>query len=465
MSAISVWLGSKTFNHCFFVLPAALYFIWQQRGAVLAQPPGISLIGAGAVAACLVLITIGQVAYVNAFQHLGVFALLPGMALFLFGWKVIRQIWFPLLFILFCVPLGEELVPKFQEITADISIFMLQLINVPVYRDGLYIAVPNGQFVVAEACSGIRFFIACIVLGTVFAYMNFVSRWRAIAFTLFSVILPIIANGIRAFGIIYIGHISNMKHAVGADHLVYGWFFFALVIGVLFVVGYFFSDGQRVWQNELVQVNKKWHSHHSYKTIMLAVSPLLLIVLLMFVQSQQSKQTSFDLREVSQSALSSQQLEHEIWTPRYNGADRYYLQDEPTTGIKIYKALYQKNELRKELISWENRLYDIAAWSLNGKSTHEVEKVAAIEILELTSAAGQHRLLAYWYAVPHLNTANSLYVKLQQAVNTLSLQPSGGALLAISMDYAGSSEPALKRMRQILDTNAERWIDELPFQH
>ena len=54
--------------------------------------------------------------------------------------------------------------------------------------------------------------------------------------------LPIIANGLRAYMIVMIGHLSGMKLAVGVDDLIYGWVFFGLVMLLLFWVGSFWRE-------------------------------------------------------------------------------------------------------------------------------------------------------------------------------------------------------------------------------
>src|SRR5690606_13408743 len=101
LSAASVWITNDTFNHCFLVLPGALYAIWQQRGALLASRPRYSVLGALLMRGCLAVFSIGSAAYIDVLQHLAVFALLPSMVLMLFGIRVTSKIALPLLFILF----------------------------------------------------------------------------------------------------------------------------------------------------------------------------------------------------------------------------------------------------------------------------------------------------------------------------------------------------------------------------
>ena len=49
-----------------------------------------------------------------------------------------------------------------------------------------------------------------------------------------SILVPIVANWLRAYMIVMIGHLSNNKLAVGVDHIIYGWVFFGIVMLLLF---------------------------------------------------------------------------------------------------------------------------------------------------------------------------------------------------------------------------------------
>ena len=99
------------------------------------------------------------------------------------------------------------------------------------------LSIPRGDFEVAKACSGIRYLIASVSLGTFYAYLTYQSWGRRLLFVSMAIALPILANGLRAYGIVMIAHFTNMKHAVGVDHLIYGWLFFGVLMFVLFWVG------------------------------------------------------------------------------------------------------------------------------------------------------------------------------------------------------------------------------------
>ena len=85
------------------------------------------------------------------------------------GLEVARTIAFPLAFTLMAVPIGEFLLPNLMNQTADFTVAALRLTGVPVYREGLYFTVPTGRWSVVEACSGLRYLIASLTLGLLFA--------------------------------------------------------------------------------------------------------------------------------------------------------------------------------------------------------------------------------------------------------------------------------------------------------
>ena len=161
-------------------------------------------------------------------------------------WRSVRaSVWLllaPLLFLFFLVPSGAFLVPTLQKITAQISIAGLESLHIPVFSDGFMIEIPEGTFEIAEACAGLRFLIASIVFGCFFAVVMYQSFIRRAVFIALSRGVPIAANGMRALGIIVLAHLEGSAAAVEADHVLYGWFFFTLVIIILIAIGMTFAQ-------------------------------------------------------------------------------------------------------------------------------------------------------------------------------------------------------------------------------
>ncbi|MEY3272016.1 MAG: exosortase [Pseudomonadota bacterium] len=237
LAMASIWRRSETFAHAWLVPPIVLWLVWRLRGelALLAPRPAPWVLLPMAVAAFGWLL--GDLAGINAVTQLAVTALLVLAVPAVLGLAVARRLMFPLAFLFFMVPIGEFTTGVMMEWTADFTVWALVATGVPVYREGLQFIIPSGAWSVVEACSGVRYLIASFMVGTLFAYLNYSSPVRRWVFVGISILVPIVANWVRAYMIVMLGHLSGNKLAVGVDHLVYGWVFFGVVIGIMFVIG------------------------------------------------------------------------------------------------------------------------------------------------------------------------------------------------------------------------------------
>ena len=241
-SMVTIWARSDTFAHAFLVPPIVAWLIWRRRdrlAAVSPRPVGWVLL---LMAGVSFLWLLGELAAANSVTQLAFTALLVLSVPAVAGMAATRAMLFPLAFLFFAVPIGEFLLPQLMEWTADFTVFALRLSGVPVYREGLRFVIPSGNWSVVEACSGVRYLLASGMVGTLFAYLNFRSMRRRIAFVAISFAIPIVANWVRAYLIVLLGHLSNNRIATGVDHLIYGWVFFGVIIMLMFLVGRHFAD-------------------------------------------------------------------------------------------------------------------------------------------------------------------------------------------------------------------------------
>ena len=237
IAMVTIWSRSETFTHGFLVPPIVLWLVWRQRRAIAALPPrpmvGAFVFVVGAAFAWL----LGDLVAVNAVTQLMLVALLVLAVPAVVGLQVTRLIIFPLGFLFFCVPIGEFLMPQLMEWTANFTVLALRLSGIPVYREGLQFVIPSGNWSVVEACSGVRYLIASLTVGTLFAYLNYHSTKRRVIFVIVSLLVPVVANWLRAYMIVMLGHLSGNTLAAGVDHLIYGWLFFGVVIMLMFIIG------------------------------------------------------------------------------------------------------------------------------------------------------------------------------------------------------------------------------------
>jgi exosortase A len=230
---VAIWWDASTYNHALLVPPLIAWLAWQRAPQLrLLTPqlwlPGLVIVGAGSLAWLL-----GYGAGVATGRHLGLIVMLQGAVVALLGPAVARGLLFPLGFAFFMVPAGDELVPLLQTLTAEIAMALLNLSGVPAHIEGVFITTRAGYFEVAEACAGAKFLIAMLALGALVANLCFRSRRRRAAFIVACVIVPLLANGVRAFATIYVAEGSGIQSAAGFDHVVYGGIFFALVMAAI----------------------------------------------------------------------------------------------------------------------------------------------------------------------------------------------------------------------------------------
>lgn len=241
-AAIRTWIDSRAYNHCFLVIPIAAYLAWDRRetlrGCTAVPMPLAALAGIPLALAWLVAERLG----IMEGRQLIAMSFIELLVLAIVGWRLWWMLAGPLLYLYFLVPFGAFLTPKLQDITTIFVQHGLDLLHIPAYITGYTIEIPEGVFYIAEACAGLRFLIASIAFGCLYALLMYRSPWRRLFFIIASIIVPVIANGLRALGIVSLGHLLGSAQAAATDHVLYGWIFFSLVILLLIVLGLPFRE-------------------------------------------------------------------------------------------------------------------------------------------------------------------------------------------------------------------------------
>lgn len=236
LAMVKVW-RTPTFEHCFLVIPISLWLVWRQRTRLAETPtrpywPSLLVIvalGLGWLAA--------ELGGVSAPAHLAVVAMIPASVLLLFGTAWIRILLFPLAFVFFAAPIGDALIPWLVDWTADFTVTALRLSGIPVYREAAHFVIPSGRWSVVEACSGVRFLIASIMAGSLYAYLMYRSVRRRLLFLFASIALPILANWMRAYITVLIAHLTSNQWMAGSEHVTFGRILFSAVLLLMFWIG------------------------------------------------------------------------------------------------------------------------------------------------------------------------------------------------------------------------------------
>ena len=236
------WWHISTYNHVLFVPPIIGWLIYDRRVLLPALEPKAWWPGLIAVAVTMFVWLLGTIGGVNTIAQLGAVTALLASVLAILGSRIFFANGFAAAYALFLIPFGDELIPMLQMVTADMVIALTHWSGIPADIDGVFIDTPAGLFEVAEACSGVKFLIAMVALGSLVAYSCFSSWKRRILFMIAAIALPIAANGIRAWATIYIAQSAGIGFAEGFDHIFYGWVFFAIVVVALLAVAWPWFD-------------------------------------------------------------------------------------------------------------------------------------------------------------------------------------------------------------------------------
>ena len=242
LSMARTWYESNTFNHGFLIPFIAAYLAWRKRAALTSAMIAPDWRGVVGVAFASLFWLVGDAAGTLLIQEIGLVMIIQMLVLAIFGRAVFRILLFPLAYLFFAVPFGLELIPPLQTVTAWLSVGLLKTVGVPVFSDGYLISIPSGDWYVADACSGVRYVISSLALGGLFGGLMYVTWWRRVLVMIVAVVVPILANGVRAFGIILLAYLTDNKLATGVDHIIYGWVFFTLVSALVLAVGLSFRE-------------------------------------------------------------------------------------------------------------------------------------------------------------------------------------------------------------------------------
>ncbi|MEQ1661833.1 MAG: exosortase A [Thiobacillus sp.] len=457
-SMIEIWERSETFTHGYVIFPISAWLIWQRRDTLSAISPVPDWRGLGVLVIAGLIWLLADAGGVRVAAQYAFILTLVGAVWTVLGWRFFCAIFFPLMFLFFAVPVGEFLIPPMMEFTADFTVAALKLTGIPVYREGNYFSLPSGDWSVVEACSGLRYLIASVTLGSLYAYLTYRSPRKRLLFFALAIAVPVLANGVRAYMIVMIGHLSGMEYAVGADHLIYGWVFFGVVMLLLFWVGSFWrEDDQDVVSPVLLAT-----TNTVAPASMLATSAVVLglaSVWIGYAHYLESRPLPTLAALKVASAQGWQQTSPLAdWKPHWLGADqRYqasYRKQDHTVMLDVNYYVTQRQG--SELVNSQNYMVGQTKYEhwLNVGETLATVEVGGVPRLvrqaQMKSKAGQRLLVWQWNVVNGRATVNDSLAKALMALKRVSLQRDDGTSVLIAAPYINAPDEAARVLEQFV---------------
>ena len=231
------WGAVDDYSHGFLIAPLAAYFAWERRKKLRKTPIEPSWWGLVPLALGVIALAIGRLGVELMAMRVAFVLTFIGLQVLLLGVPIFRVLAFPLLFLFLMVPLPQSLVNvvafPLQLIAADLAVTNLQLLGLPVLREGNIIHLPSTQLFVAEACSGLRSLMALGTLGVVFAYF-FRKTWlERIVLVISTIPIAVLVNAFRVGLTAFLTHRYGPEMAQGWIHTTEGFFTFGTAFALL----------------------------------------------------------------------------------------------------------------------------------------------------------------------------------------------------------------------------------------
>ena len=217
-----------------FVVPIVfIYMLWDRNdlyAGLHKEPyilPGLFLLVSG----CSLLIA-GQLSSTHSLREISIIINIFGLVFLLFGATYVRNLFWPLIYLVLMTSLIPDLLENFRYplklISATVAADALQMAGYAVYRDGTFLQLPHITLEVADSCSGLNQMISSIALGIPIAFTILNQRWKRIVIILLSVMLGLVMNWIRVF-LISIWHSDSAKEVIHGPYGIYELPFIFLV--------------------------------------------------------------------------------------------------------------------------------------------------------------------------------------------------------------------------------------------
>jgi exosortase len=232
---VASWSSDPYYSHGFLVPLLSAYFAWRKRHALQHRKP--SNIG-------LAILALGLAVHLLAFpwqahlvSALALVVVLTGLLLYFYGLETMRQMLFPLGFLLLMIPLPfvERLAPALEAFVSRYATLMVQALGTPADNLGSQVRLAGGSFIIGAPCSGLRSIVSLFTLAVVFAYVFSGPLMGKIVLVAAAPFMAMIANLVRVASLLQVAHLFGPKVGMKYYHTLASPLLF-LVAFILFII-------------------------------------------------------------------------------------------------------------------------------------------------------------------------------------------------------------------------------------
>ncbi len=467
-SIVEKWLGDSSFSHGLLVVPISLWLCWTQRALLRATAWRTDWAGVLALLVLGAAWFVARATGVLVVEQFAAMAMIPAVVLAVLGRDAARVLAFPLLFLLLAVPAGRGLVPWLMQNTADIAAAALRISGVPVVRDGMLLSIPGGDFEVARACSGLNYLVTGFTLGVLYAYLTYSSTRKRILFMIAALVVPMVLNGLRAYLIIAIAHLTDMSWGTGPEHVTFGRVLFLGTMLVMFWVGLRWRDPPESFRRRPREVIGTRSRTVGEERATAAATLLVIMVPALYLDAALAKARADVGSQASQVTLPAAapgwqgpRANAAVWRPQYSGsmADRAAAYDDlQGHAVDVYVAVYGLGlSGGGEMVSYRNRLSERELESLLPQRDLPLDLAGQVTTVRefIVPTAGGARLAWRWYMVGDRVLRSDVQVKTAEAVALLRGGGASDRVIVLSTSLDGDESAARARLHAFIRAHDE----------
>jgi exosortase len=361
----ALWLdGARTtYTHGFLVAAVAAWLLWRRvaggAGFLQSWNRGQRIRLAALLLLSVFLWQLFYRAGISA-AHLLLLPVIIGLAVAAaFGPAALRAARLPLIFLVFALPVWDYLNPLVLYASIHLVRLLLRMFSVPAYFEEHLVQIPDGVFAIEGGCSGLHYVIVALALATLIGELRG-DTWRLrLRWLLLALALALIANWIRVFSIIAIGHATHMQHyLIRESHYGYGWLLFALAIVVMFVIE---SRTPQASPPRATAGDAAPGSTGPTPRVAWAFAVVAILALPLAINLLIDRASSHEVRLAAVApgvnGWEVEPTEAPGWQPQMPGADEHHLWAYSAGGnrVLLYIALYREQRDGKEFAGYANR--------------------------------------------------------------------------------------------------------------
>ncbi|MEM9440174.1 MAG: exosortase A [Pseudomonadota bacterium] len=464
-SMVMQWQASRTYHHCFFVLPISLVLLWRQRKRLAQLSPREERQALLPLAAFALIWLIAKAGQVQVIEHLALVAMTISIVIAMLGREFATVAAFPLGFLLFLVPFGDVFIPGLKLATADAVAWMLRAIGISVIHDGVIMETPGGLFEIAEALAGIHVVIASMMIGALASYLALGRLRHGALLMALGGILVVATQSLCVCGIVLVTAFTHGSFPSNFDHAALSWGLFAIIMLAVVtvstaIVNWPSSNGEHSDPSEARPDMLGWRPAMAMLVVILIAAPAL------YASNMLSKgPVSVDIRpELMLEPTLALDLgpecdaQHEPstgWRPSFQHADmiqslKVICGNKPVDLIVAYYA-YERSG--SALVQYGNRLADGERWTRIATSWHKPAIDGLPKVLiqeEIDGHQARDRLVVAWYWIGGKAISKTWQAKAYGLYRKLIGKDEPAALVALSAAYDNRPEEALPVIKTVL---------------